>query len=534
MRNRGGVGKGEVLGFLVLLGVAVAVGIYFNTPKVIVRTVVVQAPPPAPVPPPPVPVVTQPKAEVRTAVEPPAPPAELPKAVVVYTPPTPECVVIQKRLLIALEAAIQTETDLVSAKKAALDALRQSSDYQVLKADLEQKKKAKDDALSALRQDNAAGNDTDQDNANVQAASLAWATQIGVINGLENETVANDQTVMRKVQDLKDIRNEILSEQINLADYIKREINSVCDHSECQINAVKFDADKWTIDVDMTPVTRESSGAMADAALTDIGTVLETLSKSPFMWQKIRFKVFGQTGDAVEYQLTYARNALIDTDFELLHAVNLLYHPIHTADLRIGAEGILFDVKIMNIIDESNMIVWLDESVENIDDLVRPVWIRGLDTTGKVDESNLDILTPLKVTGTIQYTTATGASKTVFLLEPAGFKENIVIGDYYDNTKLISLAQNVWLNSAIDRLQGRRAIPDFYIRQPGMTAPELVNTLQVGGYTRSDGSICPETLVHTPHPVWASQPDPPINRTPSLPSRYDNSNPMILDHPPAP
>jgi len=50
----------------------------------------------------------------------------------------------------------------------------------------------------------------------------------------------------------------------------------------------------------------------------------------------------------------------------------------------------------MNIIDDNNMIVWLDESLSDIDDILRPVWIRGISTAGRVDESNCDITTRSK------------------------------------------------------------------------------------------------------------------------------------------
>jgi hypothetical protein len=532
VRNRSGVGTGEIWGFLALLGIAVATGIYMEKPNEVIRTVVVQAPPTAPPPSALAPVVTPPASEVRAPVTPPPPLPQLPEAVAIFTPPAPACMAIEKRLRIAQQAAIQANIDVATAKQSALDMLRQSPDYQSMKADLDDKKRAKEDALNAFQKDDSAGNDTDQDTLNIRAASVSWVNQLGVIAKLENETVANDEMLQRKVQDLKDIKIDILDQQKQLGNYINKEIKSVCDRTACEINDVKLDADHWIIEVDMTPVAQGSPGEMADAALNNIGAILETVSKSPFTWQGIRFRVRDEISNTVQYQLTFTHNATADVNFEQIHINSLLSHPIHTVDLEIGTTGILFDVKIMNIVDENNMIVWLDESDQNIDDLLRPVWIRGIDTAGKVDESNLDITTPLRVTGTIRYTTVEGGSKTVFLLEPTGFKQNIVIGDYYDDSKLISLAQNIWLNPTIDRLQGRQPLPDSYIRQPGMTPPEFVNTLRIGGYIRSDGSICPITLVHSPHPVWAAQPEPPRNRTPSLPSYGNNSNPLITNGPP--
>ena len=437
-----------------------------------------------------------------------------------------------KRLRIALEAAIQTEKDLAAARQAAIDNLHQSPDYLAMKADLEAKKKTKDDALGALRQDNMAGNDTDQDTANVRAASLAWAAQAGVVTNTEEATVAADPIVVRKIQDLKDLNVEIDDQQRQLEKYIYREIVSVCDRTYCQINDVRLDTGKWNIQVDMAPMSQDKPGAMADAALNNVGTVLETLSKSPFPWNNIQFRIFGEETNAVEYQLSYSHSDTADVKFEWLHMSSNRYSPLHSADLRIGASGILIDVGIINIVDDNNMIVRLDESGNNIDDIVRPVWIRGVDTTGKVDASCCDIPIPLVVTKTVRYLTAGGSYKTVFVLEPRGFNQNVLFGDYYDNNKLVAMAQDVWLNSAIDHLQGRRALPDSYIRQPGTKPPELVNTLQIGGYARGDGSACPLTLVHTPHLVMAAEPDPPANRTPALPAGYRSSNPLIANSPP--
>jgi len=74
----------------------------------------------------------------------------------------------------------------------------------------------------------------------------------------------------------------------------------------------------------MTPQNQSAPGAMADAALNNIGTVLETLS-NPLHLQEIRFRICGQTKNIVEYQLTYSHNATADISFELLHINSLLY-----------------------------------------------------------------------------------------------------------------------------------------------------------------------------------------------------------------
>jgi hypothetical protein len=282
----------------------------------------------------------------------------------------------------------------------------------------------------------------------------------------------------------------------------------------------------------MTPAPQQKPGAMADAALNNVGTVLETLSQSPFPWNRIQFRVFGQAGAAVQYQLTYARDEISALDFERIHINSLRYPPLHPADLRVGITGILLDVKIIDIVDENNMIVWLDESNSGIDDDDRPAWIRGISTLGKVDDTNCDILTPLMVTKTVRYRTAGGASKTVYMLEPTGSDQNLVVGDYYSNEKLIALAQNIWLNSSIDRFQGRPAIADSYISRPGFKPPALVNTLQIGGYVREDGTACPLTVVHTPHLAEAAEPNTPENRTGPIPAGYRSDNPLVTSSPP--
>jgi hypothetical protein len=49
------------------------------------------------------------------------------------------------------------------------------------------------------------------------------------------------------------------------------------------------------------------------------------------------------------------------------------------------------------------------------------VWIKGVDTTNLVDdkERTIDITAPMKVTGTTQYPTVLGGTKTIFVLEPS-------------------------------------------------------------------------------------------------------------------
>jgi len=118
------------------------------------------------------------------------------------------------------------------------------------------------------------------------------------------------------------------------------------------------------------------------------------------------------------------------------------------------------------------------------------------------------------------------------MLEPARFKQNLVIGDYYDNYKLIALAQTSGSTPPSTVSRAGPPLPNSYIRQPGAKPPELFNTLQIGGYSRNDGTLCPVTLVHSPHPVGPAQPNPPTNNTPPLPFPYNNNNPIVSSRPP--
>lgn len=88
-------------------------------------------------------------------------------------------------------------------------------------------------------------------------------------------------------------------------------------------------------------------------------------------------------------------------------------------------------LKVVQIIDDKNFIGSLSVHYERYTEregLVSghnppvTIWVKGIQTTGMVDDRSLpiNVTTPMKVTGTTQYSTTIGGSSTVFVLEPAG------------------------------------------------------------------------------------------------------------------
>jgi len=99
--------------------------------------------------------------------------------------------------------------------------------------------------------------------------------------------------------------------------------------------------------------------------------------------------------------------------------------------------GELNDLRITHIIDKQNAIVdfriWIrledrylprsgpidkEGHIYRDDPYTETVWVRGISTTNLVDGSYIKTDKPLKVAGTKTYDTASGGTKTVFLIEP--------------------------------------------------------------------------------------------------------------------
>jgi hypothetical protein len=77
----------------------------------------------------------------------------------------------------------------------------------------------------------------------------------------------------------------------------------------------------------------------------------------------------------------------------------------------------------------------------------------------------------------------------------------------FDNLALVKLAMDVWLSPVVDDMQGRPRVnvnlpaqPAAYREgPPAASLNETLDTLFIGGYTRTDGSYCPITWVWRTH-----------------------------------
>ncbi len=502
--------------FLVLIAGAVAVVLYFNQkPAVIVRTVVVQpaqtpvAAPPIAAAPPPTPVETA--APVKQPEE-----ISLPPTTIVVKPTEPACMAIEKKLRIAQDAARQTIANIAAARERALDELHGSPDYRAAIDEADARKKARQQVAERLESDRSAGADSDHDTADLRATSAAWVESQASLNKMEQDAVANDRQVVEQTQNLKEIRRQIADLQQQLGNYIGAEIHSVCRDERCTIARVSLDASTWAISADLVPAARPDAGAMADEAMQDIATILETLTQTPFTWKSAQFTVYDRIGSGrqAEFSALYHKSQISSEDFQTVHINHFQYPMLEAEHLRVGQTGIVLVMEVVQVIDHSNMLARLSPNLPL-------VWISGLDTSGRVDHSIIDIDVPMKVSGTKTYATLDGGSNTIFVLEPESQQR---FGDYYDDQKMVDLASRIWLNPRIDQMQGGPAVPDAIVPQPGQPLPTLYNTLKIGGYTREDGSACPITLVRTLHAVHFAQADAPQNKTPSLPfPTYPNS-----------
>lgn len=318
MRSRHfGVGKGEILAFLVILGAGIMVCVYLNQkPKIVEKVVEAPPPPPAPVvqeaPPPPAPVEA-----------PPPPPVVKPVVVVAPPPPPPPpaCVVIEEKLGNAQQAAAEAVNDITAAKQAALHRLYQSPDYIAAQSDLADKKKAKEVAAANLQKDEGVGAETENEITDIQATNNAWIQAAGVLVKMENDAATSDDVVNQKLEYLKQKNSEIADLQEQLGAYVSTKIAKVCNDADCTVDSVTVNAKQWSIDASLTPAERSISGAMADAAVVNIGSALEkVLHKAPFSWEMARFTVYSEfrKQKVAQFQLTYLRDAVDQADFSTI------------------------------------------------------------------------------------------------------------------------------------------------------------------------------------------------------------------------
>ncbi|MGD0389451.1 MAG: hypothetical protein ABSC42_10905 [Tepidisphaeraceae bacterium] len=312
MRRKTSNRKGEALAFLVLLGLAGMVALYLNQkPKVVVNTVVVQ------------PAATEPatqEAPPPAVVEapPPPPPQVVEPVVIAPPPPPPECVIIEAKLRDAQSALAQDQSDLAAASKAAVDRLHKTQDYVGAQADVEEKQKAREDVVAQLAKDTSVGADTYHDEENLRTAAKNILDAKAKLNAMDSDAATADPTVLDKQEALKTAAANISNLRRQLNDYLAKTIADNCATADCAIDSVAIDARSWTLDTKLTPATKPNAGAAADAAMNQIGRIVEkALYKSPFTWTTARFTVYAEYRKkrVPEFRLSYSRAAVEASDF---------------------------------------------------------------------------------------------------------------------------------------------------------------------------------------------------------------------------
>jgi len=388
-RRQSGVGKTEVLLFLVLLLAAAMVGMYLNEkPKVIERTVVVQpdTPPPAPTPvvaPVPVVVAAPPPPKIAVAEAPLPPPTP---------PPTPECVIIEGKLKNAQDVVAQAQADLDAAKKTSMTNFYQTDDYKTAIQDLKDKETARKSAVAQLAADNESGGDTDHDTVALRTAAQDLVTAKAKVLAIESDALANDPIVADKEAALKSASDNVTGLQKQLENYVAKAIlNNAA--PGCLIDTISMDPKSWTIAAKLTPANQTNAGAAADAAFNQIGEIIkESLFKSAFTWQTAKFTVYADSNGK--------------------HIP--LFQTVYSKDL-------------VDLADETKL-----------------------------------------------------------------------FNRHYNNQQLVDLAQSIWLSRSVNSIQG--GTPEGRIvqrvTQPG-AAPmvQYTDSLQIGGYVRGDGTLCPVTYI---------------------------------------
>jgi hypothetical protein len=323
-RRHFGAGFWDFLIFVSLLVGAFVVYRVFFAPK-----------PPLPAPAPPIVQAVPPPAPPPVVVTP--PPAPKPKPVVTAAPsaprPTfkvapplpdkePEVKITERDLRISLQAAI-TSCDFITREKSlCLDRLHHSAEYLALNADVDAKKSAKEAAADKLRQDNASGADTDQDTKDLKTTSADWIAVAAKLTTMENAALAADVALTQKESILKSASSDVDRLNAKLVAEIAQSIDDSATNPDCTVHSVKLDLTTWSIITELDPGPQEDSAVMADAAVSQIGNILEnSLCQSPFGWTKAKFTVFVpyRGKPAVEFQLRYDRHAVDTANFDRLH-----------------------------------------------------------------------------------------------------------------------------------------------------------------------------------------------------------------------
>lgn len=386
-RTRLAVGKTEVMLFIILGLGAALVCMYLNQkPKVIERTIVIQPdapPPPAPIVVP-APVIAPPPPLKPVVIQATAPPP----------PPTPECVIIEAKLIAAHDVVTQAQADLEATKKQSIANFHQSDDYKSAMQDLMDKEAARKAAIAKLAADNESGSDTDHDTVAVRTAAQDLITAKSKVLALESSALATDPTVADKEAALKSASDNVVGLQHQLADYVAKAILNNATPG-CSIDTISMDPKTWTIETKLTPSNETDAAAAADATFNQIGEIIKKcLIKSPFTWQTAKFTVYANSnGKHVPlFQTTYSRD-------------------------------------LVDLADQTRL-----------------------------------------------------------------------FNRHYDNQQLIGLAQSIWLSRSVNSIQGLspqgRAIQRA---SNGSPLIQYTDSLQIGGYSRTDGSFCPATFIRQSH-----------------------------------
>lgn len=82
-------------------------------------------------------------------------------------------------------------------------------------------------------------------------------------------------------------------------------------------------------------------------------------------------------------------------------------------EMKVGSTGIIHGtLHVFQVIDGNDVLLSFGENSF--------CWAKGFDTSGLVDDQEFEFHRALRVTGTTQYATAAGSTRTVFVLEPFG------------------------------------------------------------------------------------------------------------------
>ncbi|MGD0465029.1 MAG: hypothetical protein ABSB74_21305 [Tepidisphaeraceae bacterium] len=88
-------------------------------------------------------------------------------------------------------------------------------------------------------------------------------------------------------------------------------------------------------------------------------------------------------------------------------------HYLPDLEMKVGSTGTIYGaLHVFQVIDGNDVLLSFGEN--------SVCWAKGFDTSGLVDDQEFEFHRPLRVTGTTQYATAAGSTRTVFVLEPFG------------------------------------------------------------------------------------------------------------------